>query len=687
MMLAWYAARRCDCVNVTACLPDSSRSSNALCSASESCPTNSTNVSYGIVNCTAIAVAFHYLHNLCTLFLLYALIALHRVIWLCRMRPRVKFARGAGSALLYSLDRTHAAAGVIVMADSPEIRDQVIQAHGGLNARSRTLVDGADRAAARAMFKAIGLTDDDLAKPLIAVANTWTEVGPCNFHLRRLGAKVKEGIKRAGGTPLEFNTISISDGITMGTEGMKGSLISRELIADSIELVTRANYFDGVIALSSCDKTIPGTIMALIRLNIPALMLYGGTIAAGSYQNRPVDIVSVFEAIGKYQTGEISAEELKAVEDVACPGPGACGGQYTANTMATIAEIMGISPVGMNDVPAMDPDKEDVSMRAGAHVLKLIEMDLRPDRIITRTALENAIASAAATGGSTNAVLHTLAFAREAGIPFTIDDIEAISRRTPILADMRPTGRFVAADMYKAGGVKLLARRMIEGGYLDGGALTVTGQTLGEAVAQAAETPGQEVIRPLDNPIKDSGGLVVLKGNLAPDGCVVKLKGDEAQTHRGPARIFEREEDAFAAVQSRQIKPGDVIVIRYEGPVGGPGMREMLQVTAALVGQGLGKEVMLLTDGRFSGGTRGLMIGHVAPEAMVGGPIALLREGDMIEVDIAARRIHVDLSDAELGRRRAAWSAPPANYAGGVMAKYARLVSQADDGATTNAPG
>lgn len=571
------------------------------------------------------------------------------------------------------------------MADSPEIRDQVIQAHGGLNARSRTLVDGADRAAARAMFKAIGLTDDDLAKPLIAVANTWTEVGPCNFHLRRLAAKVKEGIKRAGGTPMEFNTISISDGITMGTEGMKGSLISRELIADSIELVTRANYFDGVIALSSCDKTIPGTIMALIRLNIPSLMLYGGTIAAGSYQNRPVDIVSVFEAIGKYQTGEISADELKAVEDVACPGPGACGGQYTANTMATIAEIMGISPVGMNDVPAMDPDKEDVGMRAGAHVLKLIEMDLRPDRIITRTALENAIASAASTGGSTNAVLHTLAFAREAGIPFTIDDIEAISRRTPILADMRPTGRFVAADMYKAGGVKLLARRMIEGGYLDGSALTVTGQTLTQAVAGAAETPGQEVIRPLDNPIKDSGGLVVLKGNLAPDGCVVKLKGDEAQTHRGPARIFEREEDAFAAVQNREIKAGDVMVIRYEGPVGGPGMREMLQVTAALVGQGLGKEVMLLTDGRFSGGTRGLMIGHVAPEAMVGGPIALLREGDIIEVDIAARRIQVDLSDAELGRRRAAWSAPPPNYAGGVMAKYARLVSQADDGATTNA--
>lgn len=566
------------------------------------------------------------------------------------------------------------------MTDSPEIRDQI----KALNTRSRTLVEGADRAAARSMLKAIGLTDDDLAKPLIAIANTWTEVGPCNFHLRRLSAKVKEGIKRAGGTPLEFNTISISDGITMGTEGMKASLISREMIADSIELVTRANYFDGVIAISSCDKTIPGTIMALIRLNIPSLMLYGGTIAPGNYMDKPLDVVSVFEAIGQYQKGTITYEQLKAVEDNACPGPGACGGQYTANTMATIAEIMGISPIGMNEVPAEDADKLEVALKAGEHVLKLIEMDLLPDKIITRTALENAIASAAATGGSTNAVLHTIAFAREAGIPFTIDDIEAISKRTPIIADMRPTGKFVAKDMYEAGGIQLLAKRMLEGNYLDGSTMTVTGQTLAEAVSGAKETPGQQVIRQLDNPIKTSGGLVVLKGNLAPRGAVVKLKGDETQHHKGPARIFNTEEDAFHAVQRQEIKKGDVIIIRYEGPVGGPGMREMLLVTAALVGQGLGPDVMLITDGRFSGGTRGLMIGHCAPEAMVGGPIGLLEEGDLIEVDVPTRSINVLLSDDELAARKAKWVAPEPHYKRGVLAKYAKLAQQADDGAISN---
>jgi dihydroxy-acid dehydratase len=567
-----------------------------------------------------------------------------------------------------------------IMSDTPDIRDQ----RRALNERSRALLEGSDRAGARAMFKAIGLTDEDLAKPLIAVANTWTEVGPCNFHLRRLSAKVKEGIKRAGGTPLEFNTVSINDAITMGTEGMKASLISREVIADSIELITRANYFDGVIALSSCDKTIPGTIMALIRLNIPSLMLYGGTIMPGRFGDADVDIVSVFEAIGKYQTGQITIDELHEIESVACPGPGACGGQFTANTMATISEIMGICPMGMADVPAEDEEKLDVALRAGEHLLKLVEMDLRPDRIVTRRSLENAVASVAATGGSTNAVLHTLAFAREAGIEFSIDDIEAISKRTPIIADMRPTGQYVAYDMYKAGGVALLGQRMLEGGYLDGDTMTVTGETLAQVVAGAKETPGQQVIRPLDRPVKDSGGLVILKGNLAPNGAVVKLKGDEPTHHRGPARVFDREEDAFDAVQRREIKPGDVVVIRYEGPVGGPGMREMLQTTAALVGQGLGREVMLITDGRFSGGTRGLMIGHVAPEAMVGGALGLVQEGDLIEVDVNERRISLLVDDADLEQRKASWTAPAPHYTTGVLAKYARLARQADDGAVTN---
>jgi dihydroxy-acid dehydratase len=553
-----------------------------------------------------------------------------------------------------------------------------------LNVNSRTLLAGSDRAGARAMLKAIGLTDEDLAKPLIAVANTWTEIGPCNIHLRLLSGKIKEGIKRAGGTPLEFNTISISDGITMGTQGMKASLVSREIIADGIELVTRANYFDGVIAISACDKTIPGSIMALLRLDIPSMMLYGGTIYPGSYQGEHIDIVSVYEAIGRYQTGQISEEELHAIENVACPGAGACGGQFTANTMATISEIIGICPMGMADVPAEDKAKLDVAQRAGELMIQLIENDIRPSKVITKTALENGIASAAATGGSTNAVLHTLAFAREAGIDFTIDEIEAISRRTPIIADMRPTGKYVALDLYKAGGVGLLAKRMLEGGYLDGDTLTVTGQTLAQVVANAKETPGQQVIRPLNNPIKASGGLVILKGNLAPRGAVVKLKGDEPQYHRGPARVFDSEEAAFEAVQKRAIKPGDVVIIRYEGPVGGPGMREMLQTTAALVGQGLGPDVMLITDGRFSGGTRGLMIGHVSPEAMVGGPLALIQEGDEIEVDVSQRRISLLVDDAELARRQAAWVAPEPNYSSGVLAKYARLVQQADDGAITN---
>jgi dihydroxy-acid dehydratase len=551
------------------------------------------------------------------------------------------------------------------------------------HARSRALIEGHDRAAARAMLKAIGLTDDDLAKPLIGIANTWTEIGPCNFHLRRLAAQVKQGIKAAGGTPFEFNTISISDGITMGTEGMKASLISREIIADSIELVARANLLDGVIALSSCDKTIPGTIMALIRLDLPSMMLYGGTIYPGHYQGNNVDIVSVFEAIGAHGAGKISQAELHAIENVACPGPGACGGQFTANTMAMISEILGICPIGMGEVPAEDPEKEKVSFRIGQMMLDLIEQDIRPSQLITRSALENAIAAAAGTGGSTNAVLHTLAFARERDIPFTIDDIEAISKQTPLFTDLRPTGKYSALDLYQAGGIRLVIQRMIAAHHLNGEALTVTGKTLAQEAAAAHETPGQQVVRTFDDPISQNGGLFILKGNLAPNGAVVKLKGDEPLYQRGPARIFNREEDAFHAVQNQQIKAGDIVVIRYEGPVGGPGMREMLQVTAAIVGQGLGREVALITDGRFSGGTRGLMIGHVAPEAMVGGAIGLLHEGDIIEIDIANRTLQVEISEAELAQRHEAWRPPTPHYHGGVMAKYARLVTQADDGAVT----
>lgn len=567
-----------------------------------------------------------------------------------------------------------------------------------LKKRSRTLVGGPERAAARAMFKGIGLTDEDLDKPLIAVANTWTEIGPCNFHLKMIGHKIKEGIRRAGATPLEFNTVSISDGITMGTEGMKASLISRDVIADSIELVVNANMFDGVIAISSCDKTIPGTIMALIRMNLPSLMLYGGTIKPGKFpgrypmdandgqtqEDKEINIVHVFEAIGAFQTGKINADQLKQIEDYACPGPGACGGQFTANTMSTIAAVMGISPMGFNDVPAEDKEKEDVAIKAGEMIIDLMQRNIRPSDIVTRQSLENAAAVATGTGGSTNAILHLLAFAREAGIDFTIDDIEEISKRTPIVADMTPTGRYNAEDMYKAGGIRLLAQRMLEQDLLQGGALTVTGKTLADEATTAVETPDQKVVLPAGEHIKPRGGLHVLKGNLAPNGAVVKLKGNEPQTHSGPARVFNSEDDAFEAVKAQKIVKGDVVIIRYEGPVGGPGMREMLQITAALVGQGLGQDVMLLTDGRFSGGTRGLMIGHVAPEAMVGGPIGLLEEGDIISVDIAAGTLNVDLSDEELAERRAKWEAPAPRYRSGVMAKYARLAKQADDGAVSN---
>jgi dihydroxy-acid dehydratase len=563
------------------------------------------------------------------------------------------------------------------MTDSPEVRDR-------LNRRSRALVEGNDRAAARAMLKAIGLTDDDLAKPIIGIANTWTEVGPCNFHLRRLSAKMKEGIRAAGGTPLEFNTISISDGITMGTEGMKASLISREMIADSIELIARANYFDGVIALSACDKTIPGTVMALIRLDIPSLMLYGGSIATGTYNGRDLTIQDVFEAIGAYAADRISEAEFQAIENAACPGPGACGGQFTANTMSMVVEALGMCPIGMADIPAMDAAKDDVARRTGELILQLIAQDLRPSKIVSRAALENAMAVVAATGGSTNAVLHTLAFAREARIPFNLADIEAINKRTPLIADLKPTGKYAAIDTYKAGGFRLIAQRLVQGGYLHGDALTVSGRTVAQEAAQAKEAPGQQVIRPIDNPINSNGGLNILTGNLAPNGCVIKLKGDEPTVHRGPARIFNREEDAMAAVQARQIVAGDVVVIRYEGPVGGPGMREMLGVTAAITGQGLGRDVLLITDGRFSGATRGMCVGHIAPEAMIGGPIGLLQEGDEIEVNIPERRITVHVADEVLTQRRAAWQRPAPHYTSGVMAKYAATAQQADNGAISN---
>ena len=465
---------------------------------------------------------------------------------------------------------------------------------------------------------------------------------------------------------------------------MKASLISRELIADSIELEGRGNYFDGLIALTACDKTMPGAIMGLIRLDIPSLMLYGGSIAPGRFRDRDVTIQDVYEAIGAYSAGKIDKAELDEIEGVACPGPGACGGQFTANTMATFAEIVGICPMGMADVPAMDPTKDRVTASAGALILEMIAADRRPSKLITRQSLLNAIASVAAAGGSTNAVLHSLAIAREAGIPFTIDDIEAVSSHTPLICDLKPTGRFFATDMHRAGGIRLLAQRLVEGGYVDGACPTATGKTLAEEAATAVETPGQEVVRTWKNAISPTGGLYILKGNLAPSGCVVKLKGTEPQTFTGPARIFESEHDAFTAVKTQAIKRGDVVVIRHEGPVGGPGMQEMLLVTAALVGQGLGDGVMLITDGRFSGATRGLMIGHVTPEAAVGGPIGLLQEGDLISVDVAARHLRVALSEDELASRRAAWSPPVPHYTSGVMAKFAYLVAQADDGAITN---
>ncbi len=549
---------------------------------------------------------------------------------------------------------------------------------------SHTMLDGPGRAPARAMMKAVGYTDEDFSRPLVGVANTWTEIMPCNYHLRRLSEKVKAGIRAAGGTPVEYNTIAVSDGISMGTEGMKASLISREVIADSIELVARGHLFDAVVALSGCDKTIPGTVMALARLDLPSLMLYGGSIMPGRFQSHDVTIQDVFEAVGAHAAGKMSDAELKDLEDHACPGAGACGGQFTANTMSIAFEFLGISPMGYNGVPAMDPRKDDVAFACGQMVMELLKKDLRPRQIITRKALDNAIAAVATTGGSTNAVLHLLAVAREAGVNLSIDDFDVINRRVPLLADLKPGGRFTAADLYAAGKTTLVAKRLLEAGVLHQDQMTVTGRTIGDEANQATETPGQQVLRPLSNPIKPTGGMVILKGNLAPEGCVLKVAGHERMTHRGPAKVFDREEDAFAAVQGDQIKAGDVVVIRYEGPQGGPGMREMLGVTGAIVGAGLGESVALLTDGRFSGATHGLMAGHVAPEAAKAGPIAALQNGDVIAFDIATRRLDVELSEDEIRARLRQWKPPTPRYTSGVMAKYARHVSSASEGAVTS---
>jgi dihydroxy-acid dehydratase len=552
-----------------------------------------------------------------------------------------------------------------------------------LKHRSRGITDGRDRAPARAMFKAIGFSDDDLRKPLIGVANTWIETMPCNFHLRRLSAKVKDGIRAAGGTPMEFNTIAISDGETMGTEGMKASLVSREVIADSIELVCRGQLFDAVVCVVGCDKTIPAAAMALARMNLPGLVLYGGTIAPGVYRGKDVTIQDVFEAVGANAAGKMTDAELLELENVACPGAGACGGQYTANTMSTVMELIGLSPMGFNGVPAMEARKDEVAFKCGEVVLKLLQKGITPKDILTRAAFENAIAGVACTGGSTNAVLHLLAIAREMGVPLAIDDFQKVSERTPLLANLKPAGKYVAADVDKAGGIPVIAKRLLDGKLAQGSAMTVTGRTFAEEAGDAKETPGQPVIAPLDQPLKKTGGLVILHGNIAPEGCVVKISGHERLTHRGPARIFESEEAAMTAVTSKQIKAGDVVVIRNEGPKGGPGMREMLGVTAAIVGEGLGDAVALLTDGRFSGATRGLMIGHVSPEAALGGPIAALHEGDTIHIDINQHKLEVEINDATLRHRLAEWKAPKPKYPAGVFAKYAALVHSASEGAIT----
>jgi dihydroxy-acid dehydratase len=553
---------------------------------------------------------------------------------------------------------------------------------------SAALTDGPDRAAARGMLKAIGFTDDDLAKPIVGVAHAWIETMPCNFNHRRLAEQAKAGIRAAGGTPMEFSTIAISDGVSMGTEGMKTSLVSRELVADSIELVARGHLFDGLVCIVGCDKTIPGAVMALGRLDLPSVVLYSGTIYPGTFQGeRNATVVTIFEAIGAYRAGRIGLEELYEVENASCPGPGACGGQFTANTMSTIVEFLGLSPAGLNGIPSEDPTKDDAARRCGELVMDLVRRDVRPSTLVTHDAIENAIASLAATGGSTNGVLHLLAIAHEFGIGLNLDDFGAIADRTPIVADLQPGGRYTAADVHDAGGVALIMRELLKRGLLHGDAPTVDGRTIAEIAAAVREAPDQHVVVPIERPLKPVGGLTILHGSLAPDGCVVKLAGHERRRHRGPARVFDSEQACFEAVRSQQIKPGDVVVIRYEGPVGGPGMQEMLSVTAALVGEGIGDQIALLTDGRFSGGTHGLMIGHVAPEAALGGPIAFVEEGDEIVIDVERKALDINVAEGVLGDRRARWTPPTPRYGRSAMAKYARLVSSASTGAVTTAVG
>jgi dihydroxy-acid dehydratase len=549
--------------------------------------------------------------------------------------------------------------------------------------RSAAITDGPDRAGARAMLKATGFSDEDLARPLVGVSTTWIETMPCNLNQRELAKHVKRGIRAAGGTPLEFNTISVSDGVSMGTEGMRASLVSREVIADSIELVARGHLLDGLVCLVGCDKTIPAAVMALARLDLPGLVLYNGTIAPGRFRGRDVTLQDVYEAIGAHAAGAISAADLHELENAACPGAGACGGQFTANTMSTALEFLGVSPGGLNGIPALHPDKQKAAEEAGRLVMRLLRDDVRPSQLITREALENAFASIAATGGSTNGVLHLLAIAREVGVPLAIDDFDPIAARTPVLASLKPGGRYVATDMYEAGGVALVARELLKRGLVHGDAPNVDGRSLADIATAVIERPGQDVVVPIERPLKATGGLAILRGNLAPEGAVVKLSGHERLYHRGPARVFDSEEDCFAAVKERLIAPGDVVVIRYEGPAGGPGMREMLQVTAALVGEGLGESVSLVTDGRFSGATHGFMVGHVAPEAVRGGPIAALEDGDVVVIDAEARELRVELTDDELAARLRDWVPPPPRYTEGVFAKYAALVSSASEGAVT----